>query len=141
MSTDIHTEGLQFLLEAALSEEQSVPANFYLGLAEDASIAEDANLAALTELSGFGYARQTVASNGTDFTSAAALSNDRKMTTKICTFTAAGGAWNTAKKVFLATTSDNTGKLIASASLNGSTGWTLADGQHLDVSMVIELNG
>ncbi len=141
MAAELHTEGLQFLLEAALSEQQSVPANFYMGLCEDATIAEDGNLAGLTELSGNNYSRQAVASNGTDFTSAAAGTNDRKMTTKVCTFTASGGAWNTAKTAFLATSSDDSGKLIASMPLNGGSGWTLADGQHLDISMVIQLNG
>ena len=142
MAAELHTEGLQFFLEAALSEVQSVPANFYMGLCEDASVAEDGNLAGLTELAvASGYARVAVASNGTDFTSATAGTNDRKMTTKVCTFTANGGAWNNAKTAFLATTVDDTGKLIASMPLNGGAGWTLADGQHLDLSMVIQLNG
>lgn len=139
MSDELCTEGLQFLLEAAFSEEQSVPANFYIGLCTDASVAEDAALADLIELSGNGYARQTVASDNTDFTSAGAGTNDRKVTTKTVTFTASGGAWSGAVHAFLATTIDDTGKLIAAAAL--STTRTLQDGDSLQVSMVLQLNG
>ncbi len=120
---------------------QSKPTNYYMGACEDASIAEDGNLAGLTELSGNGYARVAVAGNGTDLVSAATATNDRKLTTKVCRVTAAGGAWNTAKTGFLATSSDNSGKLIASGPLNGGTGWTLADGQYFEFSLEILLTG
>lgn len=111
---DLHQEGLQFLLEAAMSEEQSVPANFYMGLCTDASLAEDASLGDQTELSGNGYARQAVASSNVGFTSATTGTNDWKVTTLTVTFTASGGAWSGAVTAFLATTSDDSGKLIAS---------------------------
>lgn len=139
MSDELMTEGLQFLLEVAFSEEQSVPANFYVGLCTDASVAENANLAALTELSGNGYARQTVASDNTDFTSAATGTNDRKTTTKTVTFTASGGAWSGAVHAFVGTTIDDTGKCIAVAAL--STTRTLQDGDSLQVSIAITLTG
>lgn len=139
MSDELCTEGLQFILEAAFSEEQAVPANFYVGLCTDASVAEDASLADLTELSGNGYSRQTVASDNTDFTSAAAGTNDRKVTTKTVTFTASGGAWSGAVHAFIGTTTDDSGKLVAVAAL--STTRTLQDGDSLQVSMVIQLNG
>lgn len=139
MATELNTEGLQYLLEVAFTEEQSVLENFYIGLAEDVGIAEDANLAGLTELSGNNYSRQTVASNNTDLTSAGVGTNDRKVTTKTVTFTASGGAWNGAKSCFLATTVDDSGKLIASADLSATR--TLQDGDSLQVSMVIQLNG
>jgi hypothetical protein len=132
---ELHTEGLQFILEVAFSEEQSVPANFYIGLATDTSLAEDAALTDLTEVSGTGYARQTVASNNTDFTSASTGTNDRKMTTKTVTFTA-GGTWTGAKTVFLATSSDSSGKLIASAALSETR--TLSDGDTLQVAIEID---
>lgn len=139
MSDEYCEEGLQHLLEVVYTEEQSVPANYYIGLCEDASVAEDDNLASLTELSGNGYARQAVASDNTDFTSAATGTNDRKVTTKVVTFTASGGAWNGAVHAFLATTIDDSGKLVAVAAL--SVERTLQDEDSLQVSIVPTLAG
>lgn len=135
---DLHTEGLQYLLEVAFSEEQSVPANFYIGLATDVSLDEDASLSDITEVSGTGYARQTVASNNTDITSGSVGTNDRKATTKTVTFTA-GGTWTAAKTVFLATTNDDSGKLIASAPLSQTR--ILNNEDTLDLAMAIYLVG
>jgi hypothetical protein len=128
------------MIECSFSEQQTPPANFYIGLCEDASIADDASLGDLTELVGEGYDRQAVASNGVDFTSADDGADGWQVTTKTVTFTAdtdSGGAWNTAKKAFLATTIDDTGMLIGWMNLNGATGYTLSDGQHVDVQMVL----
>jgi hypothetical protein len=138
MAAEVHTEGLQFLLEVSFSEEQSVPASFYIGLATDASLAEDASLGDQTEVSGTGYARQAVASDNTDFTSASTGTNDRKITTKTVTFTATG-TWTGAKTVFLASTVNDTGKLIASAPLSGTI--TLNNGSTLQVAIQITLAG
>jgi len=141
MSAEVHTEGLQFLLEVVFSEEQSVPANFYFGLAEDTELAENAALADITELSGNGYSRQAVASSTAGFTSASTGTNDRKVTTLTALFTASGGAWNTAYTVFLATTSDDSGKLIASAPINSGSGYTIGDGENYEVAMEIAATG
>ena len=138
MAAEVHTEGLQFLLECALSEEQTPPANFYIGLCTDASLAEDASLGDQTEVSGTGYARSAVASNDTDMTSAAYGTADWKMTTSTETFTA-GGTWTGAKTVFLATTVDDSGKLIASAPLSATR--TLANTDTLQVAILIALTG
>lgn len=138
MAAEVHTEGLQFLLEVALSEEQSVPANFYMGLATDASLDEADGLSDLTEVSGAGYSRQTVASNNTDFTSAATGTNDRKTTTATQTFTATGD-WTGANTVFLGTTSDNSGKLICSAPLSATR--ELVNTDTLQVALEITLTG
>jgi hypothetical protein len=138
MAAEVHTEGLQFLLEVAFSEEQSVPASFYIALATDVSLAEGAALTDITEVSGSGYARQAVTSNNTDFTSAATGTNDRKTTTSTETFTATG-AWTGAKTVYLATTSDDTGKLIMSAPLSQTR--TLANTDTLQVALELTLTG
>jgi hypothetical protein len=139
MSAEFHTEGLQYLLEVAFTKEQSVPTNYYVGLCTDASLAEDAALADLTEVSGTSYARQTVAAGATDFTSAAkGVAGDRKVTTKEVTFTA-GGTWTGANTVFIATTVNNTGKLIASVPLSETR--TLVIGDTLTVSIEIDLVG
>ncbi len=138
MAAELHTEGLQYLLEVAFSEEQSVPANFYIGLATDATASEDDSLSDLTEVTGTGYARQTVASNSTDITSASAGTADRKITIKEVTFTATG-TWDGAKTVFLATTVNDTGKLIASSPL--STTLTLNNNDTLKLALEITLTG
>ena len=136
MATEVHTDGLQWMQEVCFTEEQSVPANFYIGLATDASLAETASLGDQTEVSGVDYERQAVASNSTDITSAATGTNDRKVTTAAVTFTA-GGTWTAAKTMFLATTVDDTGVLIASAPLDDTR--TLEDTETLAVA--IEISG
>lgn len=138
MSDEYCAEGLQHALEVVYSEEQSVPANYYIGLCEDDSVAENANLAGLTELAGGGYGRQTVASDNTDFTSAGTGTNDRKVTTKVVTFSATG-TWNGVPHAFLATTIDDSGKLVAAAAL--SVERFLVNGDSLQVSIVLTLAG
>ncbi len=138
MAAELHTDGLQFILEVTFTEEQSVPANFYIGLATDVSLSETASLGDQTEVSGTGYARQAVASDNVDITSAATGTNDYKVTTKTVTFTA-GGTWTGAKTVFLATTLDDTGVLIASAPLSETR--TLEDTDTLTIAIQIDLTG
>ena len=138
MAAEVHTEGLQFLLETALSEEQSVPANFYVALATDSSLSEGDSLSSATEVSGSGYARQTVASDNTDYTSATTGTNDRKSTTKTVTFTATGN-WTGAQTAYLSTTSDDTGKLICSAPLSATR--TLVNTDTLTLAFEITLTG
>ena len=139
MSNEVVSEGLEYMLETAFTEVQSVPVNFYIGLCEDAAIAEDAVLADLTELAvADGYARETVASDGTDFTEAATGTNDRKVTTKTVTFSASG-AWNGVEHTFMGTTIDDSGKLICAAAL--SVERFLVNGDSLQVSIIITLVG
>ena len=139
MSDEVVSEGLEYILETAFTELQSVPANFYMGLCEDAAVAEDAVLADLTELAvADGYARELVASDDTDFTEAATGTNDRKVTTTTETFTASG-AWNGVEHVFLGTTIDDSGKLICAAAL--SVERFLVNGDSLQVNIIITLTG
>ena len=140
MPAELHSEGLQFLLEAAMTEEQVVPASFYIGLAQDAALDEADALTDLTEVTGTSYARQAVASDNVDLTSAAAGTNDRKVTTKTVTFTAGADDWDDANTAFLCTVVSGTaGKLIASAPLSETRSLTIGDS--LQVSMVITLAG
>jgi len=139
MSDEVCQEGLQYILETAFTEEQSVPASFYLGLCEDASIAEDASLADLTELAAAdGYARNTIASDGTDWASATTGTNDWKITSLTQTFTASG-TWNGATHTFLGTTTDDSGKLVLAAAL--SVERFLVSGDTLQVSIVLTATG
>ena len=141
MAAEYHTEGLQYQQEVAYSEQQSVPANFYIGLATDSSPAEDASLAELTELASATYGRKTVASDSTDCVSAAAGTNDRKITTKTVNFAnSSGSPWTAVNIAFMATSSDDSGKLIASQPLTGAP-VTVADGEDIDVNFVLQENG
>ena len=135
---EVVAEGLEYILETAFTELQSVPANFYMGLCEDA-VQETDGLADLTELAvANGYARQLVASDNTDFTEASTGTNDRKVTTTTETFTATG-TWNGALEAFLGTTVDDSGKLICGCALSAER--FLLDGDTLQVSFVITLAG
>jgi len=140
MSNELCKEGLKFILETVFPASQSVPANYYMGLCEDASIAEDAALADLTELAvANGYARQLIPSGSvTGWTSEQAGTNDWKVTSITVTFTASG-TWNGAEHAFLASSSDDSGFLIACGAL--SVERFLTNGDTLQVSMVIQLNG
>lgn len=125
-------EGKRFALEVLFSEEQSVPANYYIGLAQDASLAGDATLADLTEVTGTGYARQAVASSAVGFTSSAEGTSDWKQTTATVNF-AASGTWDTAQIAFLCTVSSGTsGKLLFWRALAAAR--TLLSGEDLDYS-------
>src|SRR3990172_12017010 len=116
MAAEIHQEGLQHMLEL-MSDRQATPTNYYIGLATDASLAENATLVSLTEVSGgTGYARQPVESSATGFpTSQAQGTNDWETVTPQVTFTCSTGPWTGANTAFLCTVVSGTaGKLIAS---------------------------
>lgn len=134
------TEGLQWMLEVAFSEEQSVPANFYLGLSADHIIKGDTlvdNGVGWTEVTGTGYSRQVIASDNTDFASAASSTN-RKVTALKQTFTAGDSDWDAATDWFLATTADDTGVIVACGRL-AATRQLAVDGDKLEVTPEIVL--
>ncbi len=135
MANTKHQEGKQYELEAAYSEEQTPPANFYVGLATDASPAIVSSLTDLTEVTGTGYARQTIASSAAGMVSGIAGTDDWKVTGAEVTFSA-GGTWDAANIWFLATTSDNTGKLLASGPIEGAPK-TLNNGDTHKVTVVL----
>ena len=138
MPDDVVEEGLEYILETAFTEVQSVPANFYMGLCED-EVLETDGLADLTELAvAGGYERQLIASDNVDITEAATGTNDRKITTSTETFTATD-TWNGALYAFIGTTSDDSGKLICGAAL--SVERFLVNSDTLQVSFVITLTG
>lgn len=141
MAGELHKEGLEFLLKLFNKQATAPAAHYYMGICEESSLAEDATLASVTEPSGGSYSRQEVDANGVDLAYSACGTNDAKLTVKTCTFTPSGGDWNLMKTKFLATTSDGSGKLIASAPINGGTGVTLTDGVSYSTGMEIELDG
>ena len=89
---------------------QAVDANTYLGIYSDSSEpGETATLPGgatpITEISGAGYARKTLARGSWTITGDYAQYAQQ-------TFTASGGSWSNCYGYFIATTSDNTGKLL-----------------------------
>lgn len=139
MAAELHQQGLQHLLEL-LSARQTVPANYYIGLATDASLAENAALTDITEVSGTGYGRQTIAVSTVGFpTSQTAGTNDWQTILKQVTFSA-GGDWTGAKTWFLTTAASGTsGVLVASGPLADTR--TLHNGDTLKVTPTLQLNG
>ena len=132
----VHQEGLTQIMQAYFGQAVSAPATFYILLVTDAAIAADAALVDLTEVAGTGYERQSL-TNDTDAVAAAECgSDDWQITLDTVTFTATG-TWTTAQQWVLATSADNSGKLIAANVLDdGAT--TLEDGGSLDVTAVIQ---
>lgn len=136
----LHDEGEQYILETAFSEAQTVPAAFYIGLDNRASIAEGDVLPPANEPSGNGYARQPVNSDNVDWT-VTQDAGDFQAKSKTVTFTASGGpipATGSVANMFLGTTLDNTGKLVASVAL--STARTISNGDSLDTDITIKLS-
>ena len=146
MAAELTRCGAQYMFETAFSEEQSVPTNFYLALVSDTNLAADTEVAFsdLTEVAtpgASGYARQAVATNGTDFTSSDLGSNDWGVTTSTETFSATG-TWKTASAVCMVDSDVGMGAgsgklLVAWADL--STDRSLVNGDSLQVAMQIKL--
>ncbi len=85
---------------------QAVDASLYMGIYNDvAEPPETATIASLSELSGNGYARKTL-SRGT-WTVSGSISTYAQQT-----FTASGGDWGSCYGYFIATSSDDSGKLL-----------------------------
>jgi hypothetical protein len=107
MSIVWHDEGENRVLNILLGST-APDTTLYLGLLKNLSApAEDAILTGLTEPSGYGYARKALLR--TQWTIAANSATYAQQT-----FLAAGGDWDYITGYFLATSPDNSGKLLAS---------------------------
>lgn len=127
MAAELHQEGLAYIL--GLLD----PSDLEIGLCTDASLAEAATLASLTEVTGTGYARVTV----TSLTPSAESGDDYSVVTDAVVFTATASDWDEANTMFIASISDS--KLITSAPLSESR--TLEAGGTLTVAGKIKLSG
>ena len=121
-------EGEQLVLDVIL-RGATAPTSFFLRLS-NSTPTETSTLGGLTEVSGTGYAAITINRNTTDWPTLALVSGDYKATMLTKTFTATG-TWTTANYIYLATTSNNTGKLFSYSAL--STARTLVNGDTLAV--------
>jgi hypothetical protein len=112
---------------------QNAPTQFYLRL-YNSTPTETSTLSSLTgEPSGNGYAAQLVERSTVGWPTLALDAGDYQLTSKEVTFSASGGSWGPVTYCVLATTSDNTGKLISFVAL--STSRTLQAGESLKVTM------
>jgi hypothetical protein len=129
-------EGEQLFLNCTLIAT-GCPTTFYLRLFNDTP-AETDTLADLTgEPSGNGYAAIEVTRDATGWPTLALDTGDYQATSKTVTFSASGGSWGPVTYAVLATTSNNTGKLVSYTAL--STSRTLANGESLQVTYKLKL--
>lgn len=135
-----HIEGQQFVLSLAFDTESGfeAPSNYYLGLDNRGTIDIEDTLELISdEPSTNGYARQAVSSSS-GF--AIGISEGKlKATTGVLTFVASGGSWGPVSNLFLATTINNTGLLIATVALSSTR--TIADGESFTVRVGLSLGG
>lgn len=134
---DLANQGEQNML-AHYFQAAAVSANLYVRLYNDTPVATDTLADLLGEVTGAGYAPLAFARNSTDWPTLALDTGDYKITSATKTFTATGD-WTSATYLVLATTTDNTGLLVAFAPL--STTRTLVNGDTLDVSVAVKLQG
>lgn len=127
-----HESGERFLFSVAFDTDggYTVPTFYYIGLDNRTTIAYDDDIGSVTsEPSSNGYGRQTASSSsGFGIT----LTDGRiRATSGILTFSAIGGTWGPVQNVFLATSIDSSGILIATSALSSPR--TLNNGDHLTV--------
>lgn len=130
-------EGEYLVLDVAF-RQATQPTNFYLGLVNDTPVETDALTDLTGEPSGYGYTRQTIEANATGWPTLALDGGDYMLTSSEETFTASGGSIGPVTYAFLATSTDNTGKLVAYVAL--STSRTMADGESLKCTLKIKLS-
>ena len=138
MANKLFDEGEQMMLDVFF-RGGAAPTNFYLGLANVsggvANMAETLTLATLTgEASGGGYARQLIERSNTGWPTLALDAGDYMVTSSEETFTASGGDIGPVNVAFIATTADNTGKLISAVDLAASRTLLGANGDALKVT-------
>jgi len=130
-------EGEQSMLDSYF-RGLNVPTAFYARLCNDTLLETDTLAAVQNEPAGtYGYAAQTVAKSAVGFPTLEMDAGDYRVVSAAITFTASGGTIGPVNTAYLATTSNNTGKLLAYVSL--STARTLLDGDQLQVTLRIKL--
>ena len=128
-------EGEQSIL-ATYFQGAAGPAGFFFRLYNDTPVDTDTLADLLNEVAGTGYAPIAVARSTGDFPTLALDAGDYMVTSATKQF-AATGAWTDATVLALATSSDNSGLLIAWVALSATR--TLQAGDTLDVSMAVKL--
>jgi len=129
-------EGEQTMLDSFFRNNNS-PSQFYVRLAYD-TITETDTLTSITnEPSGNGYSPALLERSNTGFPTLELHEGDYRVISKQIEFTASGGSIGPVNVTYLATTSDNTGRLLAYLSL--SLERTVLDGDSVYVTLRIKL--
>lgn len=118
----MHLEGEEFILQLAFDTDSDaeVPDDYYIGLDNRSTISVSDTLSDLDDEPGInvnGYNRQPVSSM-TGFGITTDSNNNVKASSSIVTFDAIGGTWGPVSTAFLATSNDNSGLLISTATLS-----------------------
>lgn len=125
MAAKWHNEGENRVLNILLGATP-VDGACYLGLYKNATeLSEGAVLADLTEPTGYGYARKTLTRGSWTITGDGAVY-------AVQTLLASGGNWGDITGYFIATSLDNSGKLLASEHFN--TALTVNDGKGIKIA-------
>jgi len=107
-------EGEEAILETYFRDGTIyTPTEFYMRLCNDSLGETDSLSAVLNEPSGNGYAAQLIERSNLGFPTKVLHEGDYRLVSKDVTFTASGGQIGPVNTAYLATTSDNTGKLIS----------------------------
>ena len=119
----LHREGEEFILRALFTGGKTnnsyIPENYYIGLDNRGTLKDTDTLYDLVdEPTGGGYSRASVPSLGSFDIN---LENDVFVAySPLVGFTSSSAKWGPVSNIFLSTTGDNTGYLIASAPLSSS---------------------
>lgn len=132
-------EGEESILEVFFRENSAyTPSGFYVRLCNDTLIETDTLSSILNEPSGNGYSAQTLERSSVGFPTKEMDDGDYRLVTKEITFTADGGDIGPVTTAYLATSSDNTGKLIAYRALPVTR--TISDGDSAILTIRIKLS-
>ncbi len=133
----LHIGGEMFILNCCFDNPGTFPpAFYYFGLDDRSTIDPDDLITDLVdEPNGNGYLRAAVASTG-QFT-VDILGGIYRATSQIVTFSATGTGWGPVKNLFMTTSADNSGILIASNPLSNTI--TLTNGDAVNMRMALAL--
>jgi hypothetical protein len=122
----LHKLGEQFILQVAFTATPK-PANYYLGLDNRLTLsAADVIGDVSGEPTGSGYSRQGVSSSTGFSITPSGVSDGYKVLSSVVSFTAVGSSWGPVTNLFMTTTQDDAGVLIASIALE--TGFSVEPG-------------
>lgn len=133
----LHIGGEMYILACCFDNSGSFPPdNYYFGLDARTTISVDDVITDIVdEPSINGYLRQGVSSSD-EFT-IDVVNGIYRATSRVVTFSASGGGYGPVTNLFLATTSDNSGILLASNTLSNSL--SLIDGDAINMRMALAL--
>jgi len=132
-------EGEEAMLELFFRNDTDyTPPEFYIRLCNDTLVETDNLGLVQNEPSGNGYAAQLLERSSVGFPTKELSEGDYRLVSKEVTFVASGGDIGPVTTAYLATTSDNTGKLLAFRTLSLTR--TVLDGDEMVVQMRIKLS-